>query len=390
MSDFIPFAIPDLGPEEIEEVVDTLKSGWITTGPKTQQFEQDFAKYLGVENALSVNSATAGLHLGLEALGISQDDLVITTPYTFTASAEIIRYLGGHPIFCDIDEDSYNLCPKKLEELLENLAKQNKKMPKAIIPVHFAGLACDMTKIVELANHYKLKVLEDAAHAIPCTHNGKLIGGIGDITVFSFYATKTMTTAEGGMITTTNNEWAKRIKIMRLHGISRDIWNRYQDSKASWYYEVVEPGYKYNLTDIQSSLGIHQLKKVDLFQKQRKAIVETYRKELAKVEGIEFAQTLPTDEIHSHHLCLIKVKSNIRDEFIQKMREKNVQCSVHFIPLHIQPYWKSTYDLKPSDFPIALNNYEQSISLPLFSKMTEEQIDRVIETVKSVVKDIQS
>ena len=255
---FLPFALPDIGEDEISEVLDSLRSGWLTTGPKTKRFEGEFATFIGSGcKAIAVNSATAGLHLALEAVGIGPGDEVITTPYTFTATAEVVRYLGADPVLVDIDQQTMNINPELIESVIT-------PRTKAIIPVHFAGLACDMEAMLTIARRHGLKVIEDAAHALPSTCNSRLIGSLeSDATVFSFYATKTITTGEGGMIVTRNPEIAKRCQIMRLHGISRDAFDRYTSTKPSWYYEVVAPGYKYNMTDIAASLGIHQLKKAE-------------------------------------------------------------------------------------------------------------------------------
>lgn len=377
----IPFAIPELGPEEIQEVVNCLTSGWITTGPKTSQFESDFAEYIGMPFSLTVNSATAGLHLALDAVGVTRGDKVIVPTYTFTATAEVVRYFDADPIFCDIDPQSYCIDVKMLEELIL------KHKPKAIMPVHFAGQACDMTSIMKLAQKYDVRVIEDAAHALPTTHNGKLIGTIGDITVFSFYATKTITTGEGGMVVTRNEEYAKRMKVMRLHGFNRDAWNRYTDNKAAWYYEIVAPGYKYNMTDIASSLGIHQLKKCNLFYEKRKRIADIYNKEFASIPGLSLPQVLNPSDKHAWHLYVIKVAKN-RNEFILKLKDKGVGASMHFIPLHTQPYWKEKYNLKETDFPVAYDNYLHSLSLPIFTKMSDEDITQVVQAVKETAKEL--
>jgi len=266
---FLPFALPDIGEEEIAEVVDSLRSGWLTTGLKTKQFEREFAEFIGTDVvALAINSATSGLHLALEAVGISPGDEVITTPYTFTATAEVIRYLGANPVFVDIDETTFNIDPTKIEAAIT-------QKTKAIIPVHFGGLACEMQPILEIARKYNLRVIEDAAHALPTTYQEKLIGSLeSDATVYSFYATKPIATGEGGMIVTRNPEIAKRCSVMRLHGINRDAFDRYTSTKPSWYYEVVAPGFKYNMTDIAASLGIHQLKKAWQLQQKRANIAQ--------------------------------------------------------------------------------------------------------------------
>lgn len=382
MSDFLPFALPDIGEEEINEVVLALKSGWVTTGPKTKQFEADFIQYLGGGlEAVSVNSATAGLHLALEAIGIKEGDEVITTPYTFTATAEVIRYLGAHPVFVDIDPTTFNINPEKIEEKIT--AKT-----KAIVPVHFAGLACEMDKILAIAKKHNLKVVEDAAHSLPTRYNNKIIGQLmSDFTVFSFYATKTITTGEGGMIVCRDPELAKRCRTMRLHGINRDAFDRYTSKKPAWYYEVVAPGFKYNLTDIASAIGIHQLKKADKFQKRREDMAMKYNKELKDLDLV-FPPQAKSGDLHSWHLYVLRLGKSVkisRDDFIQKMSDLGVGCSVHFIPLHLQPYWKETYRLSPNDFPHALANFERAVSLPLYTKMTDADQDRVIKAVKQIL-----
>jgi dTDP-4-amino-4,6-dideoxygalactose transaminase len=382
MRDFLPFALPDIGEEEINEVVDSLRSGWLTTGPKTKQFEQNFAQFLGGNiEAIAVNSATAGLHLALEAIGVGPGDEVITTPYTFTATAEVIRYLGAHPVFVDIDPNTFNIDPNKIEEKITSKTK-------AIIPVHFAGLSCEMDEILTIAQSYGLKVVEDAAHALPTTYKGRLIGTLeSDVTVYSFYATKTLATGEGGMIVTRNPEIARRCRVMRLHGISRDAFDRYTSNKPSWYYEVIAPGFKYNLTDLASSLGIHQLRKVHKFQKKRQEMAERYN-EAFKDLPIILPPKAKKDDLHAWHLYVIRLTDDVRisrETFIEQMFQKGIGCSVHFIPLHIQPYWRDTYQLQPEDYPNALANYKRAVSLPLYTKMTEEDQERVIKAVYDII-----
>ncbi len=385
----LAFALPDIGEEEINEVVDTLRSGWLTTGPKTQQFEKDFAKFAGTSHALAVNSATAGLHLALDAIGIGQGDQVITTPYTFTATAEVIRYMGADPVFADIDPKTFNIDPNLLEEKIKALRSRNAPL-KAIIPVHFAGQACDMESILTLARRYDLKVIEDAAHALPCTCQNQMIGSIGDITVFSFYVTKPLATGEGGMITTDSDEIAKRIRIMRLHGINRDIWDRYRSKKPNWYYEVVAPGFKYNMPDIAASVGIHQLKKAYRFQKQREAIARRYTEAFADLP-IKTPFIANPEDIHSWHLYVIQLESEklkiTRDEFIEKMAEKGIGTSVHFIPLHLHPYWRERYGFRPEDFPVAFDCYRRAVSLPIYTKMTDDDVNSVIQAVRKILSE---
>ena len=391
-ADFLPFALPDIGDEEIAEVVDALKSGWVTTGPRAKQFEQDFAEFIGsgVE-AVAVNSATAGLHLSLEAAGIGPGDKVITTPYTFTATAEVIRYLGADPVFIDIDPNTFNIDPSKIEEhLTQNSKFKTKNSPRVagVIPVHFAGLSCDMNSIINLARQYNLKVIEDAAHALPTKYDGQLIGSLdSDATVYSFYATKTITTGEGGMIVTKKPEIAKRCRVMRLHGINSDAFDRYTSTKPKWYYEVIAPGYKYNMPDIAAALGIQQLKKAWQFQRRRAEMALHYNEAFSNMPLILPPQA-PAGDLHAWHLYVIRLANDAkisRNEFIEKMAEMGIGCSVHFIPLHLHPYWRDTYNLKPQDFPNALHAYERAVSLPIYTKMTDSDQERVIKAVKEIL-----
>ena len=380
--DFLPFALPDIGDEEIDAVVKSLRSGWVTSGPVTKGFEKDFEGFIGGNvSATTVNSCTAGLHLALESVGVGLGDEVITTPYTFTATAEVIRYLGADPVFVDIDPNTFNIDATQIEEKITSRTK-------AIIPVHFAGLACDMTAIIDIAQRHGLKIVEDAAHALPTRYQGKLIGSLQtDATVYSFYATKTMTTGEGGMVVTGDTEIASRCRVMRLHGISRDAFDRYTSVKPAWHYEVVAPGYKYNMTDLAASMGVEQLKKVVGFQKKRQKLAQYYDEAL---EGLPLIlpPSAPEGDLHSWHLYVIRLMDDVlvsRDEFIQMMADKGIGCSVHFIPLHIQPYWRDTYDLKPNDFPNALYAYERAVSLPLYTKMSDEEAERVVTAVKEIL-----
>lgn len=375
MDKFLPFALPDIGEEEIDEVVDSLRAGWVTTGPKVKRFEQDFSAFMGGEvESVSVNSATAGLHLVLEALGVGMDDEVITSPYTFTATAEVIRYVGANPVFVDIDPDTFNIEPAKIESAIT-------PRTKAIIPVHFAGLACNMDAILAIARKHGLKVVEDAAHAFPATCQDQMIGTLGsDATVFSFYATKTITTGEGGMIVTRNPEIAARCRIMRLHGISRDVFDRYISAAPSWQYEVIAPGYKYNLTDIAASLGIHQLRKARRFQAQRQHLAGCYFAGL-KMTPVSLPPKAPTGDMHAWHLYVIRLNADAslgRDAFIDEMAKRGIGCSVHFIPLHLHPYWRDTYRLTPEMYPCATEAYKRSVSLPLYTRMDDAAAARVV------------
>lgn len=386
MKEFLPFALPLIGDDEITEVVDTLKSGWLTSGKKTATFEKNFADFVGASHALAVNSATSGLHLALEAVGVGPGDVVITTPYTFTATAEVIRYLGADPVLVDIDPRTFNINP----DLIRDVIAQHDNI-KAIIPVHFAGQSCDMDKILEIAKEYNIKVVEDAAHALPTTWQGQIIGSLSDITVYSFYVTKTIATGEGGMITTENEDYLSRMKTMRLHGINRDVYDRYTSDKPSWFYEVVEPGYKYNMTDVAASIGIHQLKKAWEFQRRRAWIAEQYTQAFSGLPLTTPFVAYPEDT-HSWHLYVLQLDlatiSVDRDKFIELMVEQGIGTSVHFIPLHLHPYWRDTYNYKAKDFPIALNVYSRAVSLPIYPKMTDDDVERVIKAVKTVCEQI--
>ena len=375
---FLPFSLPDITDIEINEVVETLRSGWVTTGPKAKQFESDFVEYLGdtTLQAIAVNSATSGLHLALEAVGVKAGDEVIVPTYTFTATAEVVRYLGAHPIFVDSDPLTYCIDPKKIEMAIT-------PKTRAIVPVHFAGLSADMDAIISIAKNYNLKVIEDAAHSFPTKYKNKLIGTLqSDATVFSFYANKTMTTGEGGMLVSRSTDVIERAKIMRLHGISRDAFDRYQSKTPAWFYEVVEPGFKYNLPDICAALGIQQLKRINQFQEKRETLARIYDERLAHLP-IQLPPRYPQSNEYQHawHLYPIVLTDDAkisRDELILKMAERNIGCSVHFIPLHRQPIWRDTYDLKSSDYPIADALFLNEVSIPLYTKMTDLDQDRVI------------
>jgi dTDP-4-amino-4,6-dideoxygalactose transaminase len=380
---FLPFALPDIGDEEIAEVVDTLKSGWVTTGPKAARFEADFRAFLGDESlhAIAVNSATAGLHLALEGLGIGPGDEVITTTYTFTATAEVVRYLGADVRLVDINPATLNSDPTAIEAAIT-------PRTKAILPVHYGGLAADMPAILDIAKRHGLKVVEDAAHALPTTCGGQLVGTLGsDATVFSFYANKTITTGEGGMLVTRDAALAKRARVMRLHGMNRDAFDRYTAKVPSWYYEVVAPGFKYNLTDIAAALGLQQLKKAQLFQRVRQRIAARYDAAFAGLPLLLPPQPRPGDQ-HAWHLYALRLADGLplaRDRFIEMLFDAGIGCSVHYIPLHLHPYWRERYALRPEMFTQAHKAYERTLSLPLYTRMTDSDTDRVIAAVKGAL-----
>ncbi len=376
---FLPFALPEIGEEEIAEVVSALRSGWVTTGPKAKQFESEFGDYLGGGlEAIAVNSATAGLHLGLEAMGIGPGDEVITTTHTFTATAEVIRYLGADPVFVDVDAATLCIDVDAVERAITPLTK-------AIIPVHFAGRSADMKRLLALAKQNGLKVMEDAAHALPTTCDGRLIGTLeSDVTVFSFYANKTITTGEGGMLVTRDPELAKRARVMRLHGINRDAFDRFTSKSPSWYYEIVAPGFKYNMTDIAASMGIHQLKKANTFQQKRAHIAALYDEALAGLP-ILLPPHATAGDVHSWHLYVTQLTDRAqvsRDVFIERLFEQGIGCSVHYIPLHLQPYWRDTYKLTPEMFPVSQRVFERTVSLPLYTRMTDADVARVVTAFK--------
>src|SRR5262245_7199909 len=358
---FLPFALPDIGDDEIAEVVDTLRSGWVTTGPKAKRFETDFAAFLGDASlqSIAVNSATSGLHLALEALGIGPGDEVITTTHTFTATAEVVRYLGADVKLVDVDPHTLNIDPRLVEAAVT-------PKTKAIIPVHYGGLAADMSAILDIARRHRLKVVEDAAHALPTTSGGRLIGTLAsDAVVFSFYANKTITTGEGGMLVTRDEALAKRAQVMRLHGMSRDAFDRFTASVPSWYYEIVAPGFKYNLTDIAAALGLHQLKKAHRFAHRRGEIAARYSEAFAKLPLITPAPA-PAGELHAWHLYSLRLADEAqvaRGRLIERLFAAGIGCSVHYIPLHLQPYWRDRYALDAAMFPHSQRVYERQLSL---------------------------
>lgn len=379
---FIPFSLPDIGWEEVDELVDSLLYGWVTTGPKMRRFEQDFSAFLGGEyETIAVNSATAGLHLAVEAIGLGPGDEVVTTPYTFTATAEVIRYLGATPVFVDVDARTANIDPAGIEAKIT-------PRTKAIIPVHFAGLSCDMDPILEIARKHNLRVIEDAAHSLPTTYRGKMVGTLdSDATIFSFYSTKTMTTGEGGMIVTRDKELASRCRVMRLHGIDRDSFSRYNSNKPAWYYEVIAPGYKYNMTDLAAGMGIQQLKKVRRFQARRQEITEQYDAGFGDLP-VTLPPRAPQDDMHAFHLYALRLRPDApltRDKFIEEMAACGVSTSVHFIPLFLHPYWRDTYKIDPADFPNSMACYRGAVSLPNYTKMSDEQVQRVVGTVRALL-----
>jgi len=376
----IPFNRPSITEREIAEVVATLESGWITTGPRTKQFEEEFASYCGVKYAVAVSSCTAAMHLGLSAMGLKPGDEVITTPYTFAASAEVIMYHGARPVFVDIDPVTLNLDPELIEKSIT-------EKTRVLLPVHIAGYPAEMDAITHIAKKHQLKILEDAAHATETLWRDRKVGTIGDATAFSFYATKNLTTGEGGMLTTDDEEIADTARILSLHGMSRDAWKRYH-SGGSWYYEIVAQGYKYNMTDIQAALGLVQLSRLEEMREQRLRIVERFNAILGEQDQFLLPPDTP-DIKHAWHLYLLRIKPATarfsRDKIIEELIKVGISPSVHFIPLHLMPLYQDLFNYQPGDFPMAEQAYEMEISLPLYPDLSWEEVDYICEQLIRIV-----
>jgi UDP-4-amino-4,6-dideoxy-N-acetyl-beta-L-altrosamine transaminase len=379
---FLPYALPSIDEQEEQAVLEVLRSGWLTTGPKVRAFEQAFAAYTGACHAVAVNSCTAAMHIVLAAWRIGQGDEVITTPLTFCATIEAIEYVGASPVLVDVDPTTANIDPNLIEDAIT-------PRTRAILPVHYGGLPCDMDAIMALAERYNLRVLEDAAHAAGAVYGGRKIGSIAHATAFSFYATKNLTTGEGGMITTNDSDLADQCRILSLHGISRDAWKRYTAS-GTWYYEVQTLGYKYNMTDLQAAIGICQLHKLDTLNARRQQIAEQYHRAFATMDFLTpFPTELPTDRTHVWHLYTILLNLDAlridRAQFIEELKARNIGTSVHFIPIHYHPHY-ARYGWRRGDFPHTSHYYERTLSLPLYPAMTDQDVTDVIEAVYDVGK----
>lgn len=378
--DFLEFSPPVIGDDEVNAVVETLRSSWITTGPKTKEFEKKFAEKFGAPAALAVNSCTAALHTALVGLGIGPGDEVITTPMTFCSTVNVIEQVGARPVLVDVEPDTLNIDPDKVEDAVT--AKT-----KAIMPVHYSGHPVDLDAVYDIAKRHNLFVVEDAAHAVSAQYKGRYIGSGGTIAAFSFYATKNMTTAEGGMLTGTP-DFVEKCRIISLHGMSRDAWNRYS-KEGSWYYEVLLPGFKYNMTDIQASLGLVQLEKLESFQLRRAEIVAKYNQEFKNYDALEIPVAKAEVE-HAWHLYVLKLNLQAlrinRNQFIEELKVRNIGTSVHFIPIHLHPYYRDKYGYKPEDFPVAFNNYQRILSLPLHAGLSDNDVQDVIAAVVEIVK----
>jgi dTDP-4-amino-4,6-dideoxygalactose transaminase len=375
----LPFHVPLIEEEEISAVVEALQSGWISTGPKTKCFEDAFARTIGARHALAVSSGTAALHLSLDAIGLKEGEEVLVPTVTFTATAEVVTYFRAKPVLVDVEPLHFNLS-------LEDAERKITPRTRAIIPVHFAGHPCSMDSIQELARARGLTVIEDAAHAIPAKYRGRNVGTLSPLTAFSFHAVKTLTTGEGGMVTTDDDSLADRIRLMRLHGMSRDAWKRYT-AEGSWRYEISEAGYKYNLTDPQAAMGLVQLSKCERMWRSRVEIARKYDLALASLEAYRTPPLAP-DVQHARHLYVVLIEPSAlridRDQVIEELRQRGIGSAVHFIPLHLQPYYQREWSYRPGEFPVAEEYFDRCISLPIYPRMTEEDTDRVIEALEDI------
>lgn len=377
---FLPFSPPDLGEDEIAEVVSTLRTGWITTGPKTKQFETEFARFLGARGALALNSCTAGLHVALATLGIGEGDEVITTPMTFAASANVIEHVRARPVLVDVQSDTLNIDPEAIERAIT-------PRTRAILPVHYAGHPVDLDAIDAIARPRAINVIEDAAHALPATFRGQPIGSGGNPVAFSFYATKNLTTGEGGMLSG-DPEFLDRARMFSLHGMSRDAWSRYAKG-GNWFYEIITPGFKYNMTDLQAALGLVQLRRLEGFMAKRRAIVAAYNEAFAE-EGVLECPVEREYVGHAWHLYVLRLHLDRlkidRAQFITELANRQIGASVHFIPLHVHPFYRDRYGFTPSSFPVAFDGYNRMLSLPLNTTLTSADVGHVVDAVKDIIK----
>lgn len=381
LDEFIPFHRPSLGEEEGAAVQSVLASGWLTTGPVVAQFEREFAEYIGCKYALAVNSGTAALQLALDAIGLAAGDEVLVPAYTFTATAEVVTYFGARPVLCDSVAGGFNIDPASLEERIT-------ARTRAIIPVHVAGEPCEMDSILSIAKGHNLHVIEDAAHALPASYHHRRVGTISEMAAFSFYATKAVTTGEGGMLATDNDEYAKRAIKMRLHGIGRLTWKS-DSPQDSWFYEVQHAGYKLNLPDVLAAIGVTQLHKCEAFWQMRREIARFYSERLGQIAELEMPPDAPTPGEHSWHLYILRLKAGAleidRNQFIEELKKMGIGTSVHFIPLHLHPYYRDEYGYKPGDFPNAEDAYSRCLSLPIFPGLTSAQMTRIVNQIKEIV-----
>lgn len=390
---YIPFHKAEIGEEEIAEVVSTLRSGWLTTGPRTRLFEKEFAAYIGVKHAIALNSATAALHLALEAIGLKRGESVLVPTMTFAATAEVVRYFDAKPLLVDCRADDLNLDCSHARIVAERAVERGEVL-RAIIPVHYGGSAVDMARVAELAQDYRLAVIEDAAHCCPALYRSGpdqpwiSVGTESAVGCFSFYANKCITTGEGGMACTNDDNLAERIRIMALHGISKDAWKRFT-AQGSWYYDIIAPGYKYNLTDIASAIGLHQLKKADKFRCERERVAARYTELLAECDTL----VLPcshTNHIHSWHLYAVRLRLERlcidRAGVMDELRAAGVGASVHWIPLHMHSYYRQVYGYQPNDYPVAAAIAQCNLSLPIYPGMTDFEISYVADALRQILE----
>lgn len=375
----VPFALPDISEAEIEAVVEVLRSGWLTTGPRVTAFEKAFADYLGVRHAVAVNSCTAALHLALDAINLRPGDEVIVPTYTFTASAEVVRYSGARPVLVDVRRDTLTIHPERARQAVT-------ARTRAIVGVDIAGQACDWKDLRAIACDRNLVLVDDAAHALPSFLDDRPVGTWADLTAFSFYATKTLTTGEGGMLVTDNDERADRARIMALHGIKRDAWKRYS-GEGTWNYDVVAPGFKYNMTDIAAALGLVQLERLEEMHARRLEVADAYSRAFSAMDALE-VPSVERDRVSSWHLYLLRLNLDrlrcSRERFVEELSARGIGVSVHFIPLHLHSYYRDTYGYTPTAFPVAYAEYQRVVSLPIYSRMDQKAVARVIEAVAEV------
>ena len=379
---WIPFHRPSIGQEEMLAVREVLESRWLTTGPVTQRFEREFASFVECKYAVAVNSCTAALHLALDAIGISAGDEVLVPSYTFAATAEVVTYRGARPVLCDSLPGAFNIDPV-------DAAGRITPKTRAIIGVHIAGEPCNLEALHQLAEHHSIHLIEDAAHALPASYAGRRVGSISELTAFSFYATKTITTGEGGMLTTNDEAHARRASMMRLHGISGDAWKRYSNT-GSWYYEIADAGFKSNMPDLLAAVGLAQLKKAKAFHARRREIAELYLRKLSGIEELEMPPTGDVDAVHSWHLFILRLRPRMlaagRNDLVHQLKQAGIGTSVHFIPLHLHPYYRDRYGYHRGDFPHAEDAFSRCISLPIYPDMNEADVERVTTSVERFIQ----
>jgi dTDP-4-amino-4,6-dideoxygalactose transaminase len=401
---FLPFSPPSIGEDEINEVVDTLRSGWLTTGSKAKRFEDEFCAFLNADSALALNSCTGAVHVALATLSIGPGDSVITTPMSFCSSVHAIEHVGARPVFVDVERATLNLDPTKTREIIKRLVaergtgKNGAGRVKAILPVHLYGHPCDMDDLVEIAQEFELAIVDDAAHSLPAKYRGSYIGSsqqpknVPLLTCFSFYATKNLTTGEGGMLTGPQG-LIDEARIWSLHGMTKDAWSRGEGDNVddrSWHYEVIRPGFKYNLSDIQAAIGLHQLRKLPEFHSRRTNIARQYNQAFCGYEELEVPTPRPHVE-HAWHLYVLQLNTDLleisRDRFIQELKNRRIGASVHFTPVHLHPFYRDKYGYAAEDFPIALERYHTIVSLPIYPSMTDADVQDVIAAVSEVVEE---